>query len=301
MYNYPYYGYANQNDMNRNSLENHQQLGEVLLNGIKGKASSAEFYSRLANAAPNQMHQQDLLHMMKDEQRNWWQLTNLYTSLTGSQPYYQVESIPFHSYREGLQKGYETELADYELFRIGCLQTQNPQVYDVLVNACKDEWEHANRLSALGADEDDRVALKDYGPSPYTVNIDEATVQNDTFRTALWTGEHLQVTLMSINPGEDIGLEVHPKIDQFLRLEQGQGIVKMGNRQDNLTFQREVKEDFAIMVPAGTWHNVINTGDTALKLYSIYAPPQHPRGTIHVTKADAEAAEEKHGYMFQGY
>jgi mannose-6-phosphate isomerase-like protein (cupin superfamily) len=143
----------------------------------------------------------------------------------------------------------------------------------------------------LGGDEDSRMASMDYGPAPFVVNIDEATVQNDTFRTAIWTGGHLQVTLMSINPGEDIGLEIHPDLDQFLRLEQGQGIVRMGDRQDNLTFEREVKEDYAIVIPAGTWHNLINTGDTPIKLYSIYAPPQHPRGTVHVTKADAEAAE----------
>ncbi|MGM0844987.1 MAG: cupin domain-containing protein [Bacillota bacterium] len=140
-----------------------------------------------------------------------------------------------------------------------------------------------------------QIPLRDYGPNPFVVNINEATKQNNTFRTALWTGEHLQVTLMSIGVGEDIGLEMHPNVDQFLRLEQGQGIVQMGKNQNNLNFEREVYDDSAIIIPAGTWHNLTNTGNIPIKLYSIYAPPNHPAGTVHVTKADAEAAEEKHG------
>ena len=133
--------------------------------------------------------------------------------------------------------------------------------------------------------------LKDYGAEPFTVNIDEATKQNNTFRTALWTGNNLQVTLMSIDVEDDIGLEVHPTGDQFIRIEEGQGLVKMGENKDKLDFEREVHDDYAIMIPAGKWHNVINTGDKPLKLYAIYAPPEHPHGTVHKTKADAEAAE----------
>jgi len=127
----------------------------------------------------------------------------------------------------------------------------------------------------------------DHGPYPYVVNIERATLHNDYYRTALWTGKHLQVTLMSIRPGEDIGLEIHPNVDQFLRIEQGQGVVKMGDSRNNLTFQRRVFDNDAIMIPAGTWHNLINTGRDDIKLYSIYAPPQHPFGTVHVTKKDA--------------
>lgn len=138
------------------------------------------------------------------------------------------------------------------------------------------------------------MVLKDYGPEPFVINIDRATKQNDTFRTALWTGNHLQLTLMSINAGEEIGLENHPDIDQFLRIEQGQGLVKMGQSKDNLNFQRSVGNGYAIIIPAGTWHNLINTGNIPLKLYSIYAPPQHPRGTVHKTKADAMAGEHNH-------
>ncbi|NLZ34279.1 MAG: cupin domain-containing protein, partial [Clostridiales bacterium] len=76
--------------------------------------------------------------------------------------------------------------------------------------------------------------------------------------------------------------------------EKGQGIVKMGDNKDNLDFQRRVYDNYAIIIPAGKWHNVINTGNTPLKLYSIYAPPQHPKGTVHATKAIADAAEENH-------
>ena len=100
---------------------------------------------------------------------------------------------------------------------------------------------------------------------------------------------------MSINVGEDIGLEIHPEIDQFIRIEEGQGVVKMGERKDRLNFQRKVYDDFAFIIPACTWHNLINTGNKPIKLYSIYAPPQHPKGTVHKTKADAEAAEKKRG------
>ena len=129
----------------------------------------------------------------------------------------------------------------------------------------------------------------DYGPNPFVVDISKATIHNDTFRTALWTGNHLQLTLMSIPVGEDIGLEVHPNVDQFLRIEDGQGLVQMGDRIDNLYFRQPAYNEYAIFIPAGTWHNITNTGNRPLKLYSIYAPPNHPWGTVHQTKAIAEA------------
>jgi mannose-6-phosphate isomerase-like protein (cupin superfamily) len=132
------------------------------------------------------------------------------------------------------------------------------------------------------------IPLKDYGPEPFVVNIKQATLQNDNFRTALWTGKYLQLTLMTINVGEDIGLEMHPDVDQFIRIEQGQGLVMMGDDKDNLSYRQRVYEDYAIFIPAGKWHNVINTGRVPLKLYSIYAPPEHPRGTVHKTKKDAQ-------------
>lgn len=125
-------------------------------------------------------------------------------------------------------------------------------------------------------DMNNEYVLKDYGPRPLVLNIEKAVKQNNTFRTALWTGSHLQVTLMSINVGEDIGAEVHPNLDQFLRVEHGRGLVKMGNSRDNMNLQANVSADDAIIVPAGMWHNLINTGNMPLKLYSIYAPPQVP-------------------------
>lgn len=140
------------------------------------------------------------------------------------------------------------------------------------------------------------IRLKDYGPRPFVVNIEKVTKQNNTFRTALWTGCNLQLTLMSIDVGGDIGLEMHPYLDQFIRIEAGQGLVKMGDSKDKLYFQEQVCEDFAFIIPAGTWHNLINIGNKPIKLYSIYAPPEHPRGTIHETRAIADAAEENHYY-----
>lgn len=142
---------------------------------------------------------------------------------------------------------------------------------------------YANQVKASNP-----IMLKDYGPNPFAVDIEEAAKQNDNFRLALWTGKHLQLTLMSINAGEDIGLEIHPNLDQFIRIEEGQGIVKMGDRKDRLDFQANVRDGFAFIIPAGKWHNLINTGNKPLKLYSIYAPPQHPFGTVHKTKEDAE-------------
>lgn len=137
------------------------------------------------------------------------------------------------------------------------------------------------------------MELKDYGAESLVVNIEEATKQNETFRTALWTGKNLQVTLMSIAAGDDIGLEVHEHGDQFLRIEEGKGLVQMGDSEDNLSFEEKAEDDYAILIPAGKWHNVTNTGDKPLKIYSIYAPPEHPHSTVHETKAEADAAEEE--------
>ena len=136
--------------------------------------------------------------------------------------------------------------------------------------------------------------VSDYGPEPFVVNIAQATTENKAFRTALWTGDHLQLTLMSIPVGGEIGVEMHPDVDQFIRIEEGQALVKIGDSEDNLMWQRKVGDDYAIFIPAGTWHNIINLGGCPLKLYSIYAPPQHPRGTVQLTKEDAEA--EENGY-----
>ncbi|ASK63922.1 hypothetical protein CFK37_18050 [Virgibacillus phasianinus] len=152
------------------------------------------------------------------------------------------------------------------------------------------EYEYAQQYG-YHFNEERNIALKDYGKEPFAVNIEGAAEQNNTYRTALWTGDHLQVVLMSLNVGEDIGLEAHPNVDQFLRIEEGHGIVQMGDTKDNLNFEKHVSADYAIMVPAGKWHNLTNTGNEPLKLYTIYAPPEHPFGTVHQTKADAMAEE----------
>lgn len=130
----------------------------------------------------------------------------------------------------------------------------------------------------------------DHGPTPFVDNIESLTLANENYRTTLWTGTHLQVTLMTIQPGHDIGLEVHEDHDQFLRIEQGDATVYMGPDVDELMVWPASQDD-VIIVPAGTWHNLVNTGNTPLKLYSIYGPPEHPHGTIHPTKEDADAAE----------
>lgn len=145
-----------------------------------------------------------------------------------------------------------------------------------------------NQYASYGNSYNSIYQLRDYGPEPYVVDIEEITEQNDNFRLALWTGQHFQATLMNIGVGEDIGLELHEDTDQFLRIEQGQGIVRMGDTPDNLDFQAYVYEDYAIFVPAGKWHNLINTGNVPIKLYSIYAPPHHPHGTIHRTKRESD-------------
>lgn len=129
--------------------------------------------------------------------------------------------------------------------------------------------------------------IRDYGPEPIVINIENITKENNTFRTALWTGNHMQLTLMSIKPGESIGLEMHPDVDQFILIEQGTGFVQMGNNKNNLNFQYRVFDNYAFIIPAGKWHNLTNIGDVTLKLYSIYAPPNHPKGTVHLTKEDA--------------
>ncbi|MBA3429944.1 MAG: cupin domain-containing protein [Actinobacteria bacterium] len=123
-------------------------------------------------------------------------------------------------------------------------------------------------------------------------DIEQLTLDNGNFRTVVHTGEHTQLTLMRLAPGEDIGVEAHPHLDQFLRLEQGRARVEFGSSKDRIDETHDIKEDWAIIVPAGVWHNVVNTGDEEVKLYSLYSPPEHPDGTVHRTKADAEEAEE---------
>ena len=134
----------------------------------------------------------------------------------------------------------------------------------------------------------------DKGKKPWVTNIEELTMDNENFRTTEWTGTYFQMTVMSLEPGEDIGLEAHNDVDQFIRIERGNVEVVMGPDKDNLDQTWEASDDFAIFIPAGTWHNITNTGDTEVKLYSIYASPEHPPGTIHETKEEAEEYELEH-------
>lgn len=128
--------------------------------------------------------------------------------------------------------------------------------------------------------------IRDHGPEPLVVNIDRAAEMNPNFRTALWTGEHLQVTLMCIPVGGEIGVERHGDTDQFIRIEHGYGMVRFGQTKDTLKDVQRVDSHSAVIVPAGTWHNIVNCGNVPLRVYSVYAPPHHPFGTVHKTKGD---------------
>ena len=130
--------------------------------------------------------------------------------------------------------------------------------------------------------------IRDYGCEPFVFNINHATTMNQNFRTALWTGHNLQLTLMSIPVCSDIGAEMHPDIDQFIRIESGRAKVFFGSHPDCLCEESFAGEGCAVIIPAGTWHNIKNVGNRPLKLYSLYAPPKHPAGTVHKTKADAD-------------
>ena len=126
----------------------------------------------------------------------------------------------------------------------------------------------------------------------YTGNIEDETINNTNFRKVLFTGSHMQLVVMSLKPMEDIGEEVHENVDQFFRIEEGECKVVIDGDEHMLT------DDMVAIVPAGSQHNVINTSQTdELKLYTIYAPANHPDGTIHATKEDAMKAEEEEHHM----
>ena len=122
-------------------------------------------------------------------------------------------------------------------------------------------------------------------------DIEKLTLDNQNFRTVVFTGGHTQLTLMRLLPGEEIGWESHGHLDQFLRIEEGTGELDLGTTEDAVDETHPVEDDWAMIIPAGTWHNVRNVGEGELKLYSLYSPPEHPPETVHRTKADAEAAE----------
>lgn len=123
-------------------------------------------------------------------------------------------------------------------------------------------------------------------------DIERLTTGNDDFRRVLYTGRNLQLVLMTLRPGEEIGEEVHEDIDQFFRVEEGQGVIDIDGRENR------VEDDFAVIVPAGTRHNVRNTGSAPLRFYTIYGPPEHQDGVVQATKADADARH--HDEEFDG-
>lgn len=173
------------------------------------------------------------------------------------------------------------------LMLFSCSSDKAPKDVDVVE-------EEDNIQGSEVVDMDLDLEFRDFGGEPTVLNIEDYTLQNETFRTAIWTGEFMQLTIMSIPVGGEVGLEVHDDIEQFLRVEAGKGMVFMGDSEDNLDFQVEAEDDDVILVPAGKWHNVKNIGDETLKLYSIYAKPEHAYGTVHKDKAESDADEHHH-------
>ncbi|MCX2740827.1 cupin domain-containing protein [Pontibacter anaerobius] len=134
----------------------------------------------------------------------------------------------------------------------------------------------------------------DMGMKPWALNIEEATVNNPDYRAVKWTSAHMQMVLMSLKPGEEIDLEVHNKTDQFIRIEQGEARVRMGKESGKLTYDKTISDDWAVLIPAGYYHHIKNTGTTDLKLYTIYAPAEHPKGITHKTYAEAKESHHDH-------
>lgn len=172
-----------------------------------------------------------------------------------------------------------------------------------LLNACKNSGDN-QKTTTLQQEEittskpegiTNTTEAEGEGGEPWVLDIEEATVANNHYRIEEWTGKHMQMVLMSIKPGEEIDLEIHKGHDQFIRIEQGEGRVLMGRSEEDLFFDENVTDDWAIFIPAGYYHNVKNTGSEDLKVYTIYAPKEHPRGTLHSTYEEArEAHQEEH-------
>ncbi|MDO5017631.1 MAG: cupin domain-containing protein [Porphyromonas sp.] len=146
--------------------------------------------------------------------------------------------------------------------------------------------------SALGQKEKNienmDLDFTDHGPDFFSVDIEDYTDANTNFRTTLWTGHQMQLTLMSIPVGGDIGEEIHGEIEQFIRIESGEGEVFIGETQETMKSVKRVGDDDIVFIPRGVWHNIKNIGDEPIKLYSIYAPTEHPKGTIHVTMEEGQ-------------
>jgi mannose-6-phosphate isomerase-like protein (cupin superfamily)/rubrerythrin len=264
---------------------------DAIYDGMTREASNIDLYHRLLSIAPNEIHRNEIINVIDNKYETVNHLKSLYQHFTGYQPVFNINQVPFNDYREGLQKAYNAEVEGSKRYARNITFISDPYIWDTFSRIFASERENANRLSSINEPSSDE--LKDYGQKPYVVNIDTVTTENNNYRTALWTGKNLQVTLMSINVGDDIGLEVHPKTDQFIRIEEGEALVQMGDSKEQLDFEVKAYDDYAIMIPAGKWHNVVNTGNVPLKVYAIYAPPEHPFGTIHETKEIAMGAENE--------
>ena len=167
---------------------------------------------------------------------------------------------------------------------MGCTQEQRNETNEE-VRELKEEMRVEKKLDPATLD------YADHGGEPYVAHIEDLTEANTTFRTAVWTGSNLQLTVMSIPVGGDVGKEIHNDVEQFLRLEEGEGEVFFGQSEDTMTSYGKVKSGDCIIVPKATWHNIKNIGDEPMKLYSIYSPTEHPRGTVHQTMAEGQHHE----------
>ena len=129
------------------------------------------------------------------------------------------------------------------------------------------------------------------GDKPTLLNVRDTALANAYYRKEVWTGEFLQLTVMSIPVGGEVGLELHNENDQLIGVEYGVASVYFGKTKPGVKFVGNVNSNYVILVPAGTWHNIVNEGNFPLKLYSVYAPPHHPKGTVHKTTFDSDLAD----------
>ena len=206
---------------------------------------------------------------------------------------------PVSSISRGRKELLQADLVRPPSSDVGCAQKWSASM-DVAIVFNRDEQQIAEamrdsaspailRRSVMGSTAD---RIKDIGPQPQSFDIERATKENTNYRSVAWSGRYLQVTLMSIPAGGDIGLEAHPETDQFLRLDAGSGRVQMGAAKDKLTFEKEVSDGWCVLVPAGTWHNITNIGATPMQVYAIYAPAHHTPDKVQATAAAAEADKD---------
>lgn len=259
-----------------------EQATKTVEETLQREKTSLSMYYQVLDQFRNDPSEQGLVYAVQSKNQIIADLEQVYQYFTG----HQVDTRQLENNQEGeasIETIYEHALQGYEENYRKSEQINEPYSQQLLYQLAMIDYQIADHLSGyLENQQEDQTSSRvtDYGRNPLVIDIEDAAEANTDYLTALWTGEHLQVTLMSIPVGSDIGLDVHPDTDQFLRIEEGRGTVQMGNQQNNLNIQQRVEEDSAIMVPAGTWHNITNNGDEPLKLFSIYAPPHHSFGTV---------------------